>query len=440
MSRWPALIISLLLLSACAATDEPATPRPAPIQLTPTPAAVTPARPSPAEPTAPSPAPTAPSPAPTASPAAVPPTPARIPFDPEAVTLQFEPFASGLRALTFLTHAADGSGRLYAVQRSGLINVIEPDGLVQSQPFLDIRDRVSAGGERGLLGLAFHPEHARNGRFFVNYIDRSNNTVVSEFARAGDMSATGDSERVLLSLEQPFGNHNGGMIDFGPDGKLYISSGDGGGRGDPLGAGQDLSTLLGAILRIDVDTGEPYAIPADNPFVGQQTARAEIWASGLRNPWRFSFDRHDGSLFIADVGQSRWEEINVEPAGQGGHNYGWNVVEGPECFAADECATDGLRPPVAWYSLEGADCAVIGGYVYRGEQFPLLQGAYLMADHCSGTIRALDAETAKSGEPVSLNDLGNAGLRATSFGEDEAGELYLLGLEGDVLRITARPR
>jgi glucose/arabinose dehydrogenase len=431
VSRWLALSLTLLLAAACGPAEQPGTARPTPIQLRPTPTAH-----AGASPTVPL---GTPGQQPTSATPSTP-SPPPAPFEPEAVTLQFEPFAAGLGPLTYLTHAADGSGRLYAVQRPGLIDVIERDGSIHPQPFLDISDRVTAGRERGLLGLAFHPAYSANGRFFVNYIDDQGNTVVSEFARSGEATADAASERIVLYLEQPFGNHNGGMLDFGADGRLYVSSGDGGGSGDPLGAGQDLATLLGAILRIDVDAGEPYAIPADNPFVGQQAAQAEIWAWGLRNPWRFSFDRRDGTLFIADVGQNRWEEINVERPADGGHNYGWNIMEGPECFAAEDCDTSGLTPPVAWYSPEGRDCAIIGGYVYRGEQYPALQGAYLLADHCSGTVRALDAEAAKAGGLVSLHELGNAGLRVTSFGEDEAGELYLLGLGGEVLRITARSR
>jgi glucose/arabinose dehydrogenase len=415
-----------LALAGCAAVQQPTPAGPTPVQLTPTPLAATPVATPTAEPIDP--------------PTDVTPTPgtsAPAPFDPGAISLTFEPFAAGFGALTHVTHAADGSGRLYAVERAGRVHLIERDGTVLATPFLDITDRVSAGGERGLLGLAFHPEYADNGRLFVNYIDPANNTVVAEFARATEATADPASERQLLYLEQPFGNHNGGMVEFGPDGALYISSGDGGGGGDPLDAGQDLSTLLGAMLRIDVDSAEPYAIPADNPFVGQPDAAAEIWAWGLRNPWRFSFDALDGSLFIADVGQNRWEEINVEPAGAGGRNYGWNVMEGPECFGTAECDTTGLVMPVAWYSIAGDDCAVIGGYVYRGERYAALGGAYLLADHCSGVVRALDADAAKAGEPVELYDVGNAGLRVTTFGVDEAGDVYIAGLDGQILRLVA---
>jgi glucose/arabinose dehydrogenase len=424
------VVIVALLLAGCAAVQQPTPPGPTPIQLTPAPPT--------ADPT-PTPPPAETTPADTPAPPS-PPAPTPAPFDPGAATVTFEPFASGFGALTYLTHAGDGSGRLYAVERAGLIHVIEADGTVLPQPFLDIRDRVSAGGERGLLGLAFHPAYTDNGRFFVNYIDERDNTVVAEFARSTDTGADPATERQLIYLDQPFGNHNGGMVDFGPDGMLYVSSGDGGGGGDPLNAGQDLDTLLGTVLRIDVDAADPYAIPADNPFVGQPGALAEIWAWGLRNPWRFSFDRQDGALFIADVGQNRWEEINVEPAGAGGHNYGWNVMEGPECFRAADCDTSGLTMPVAWYSIAGDDCAVIGGYAYRGERFPALAGAYLLADHCSGTVRALDAQAAKAGEPVELHVLGAAPLRVTSFGEDEAGELYLLGLGGEIMRLVVQPR
>lgn len=428
----PRLIVAIvvLALAGCAAAEQPTPPRPTPVQLTPTPAAptATPAAPATDDPTvAPPTEPTTPSPAP--------PTP--VPFDPAALALTFEPFAAGFGALTHLAHVADGGGRLYAVERAGVVHIVEPDGSVLPQPFLDITDRVSAGGERGLLGLAFHPAYADNGRLFVNYIDAANNTVVAEFGRATETTADPASERLVLYLEQPFGNHNGGMVEFGPDGRLYVSSGDGGGGGDPLDAGQDTSTLLGSIVRIDVDAGEPYAIPADNPFVGQPDAAAEIWAWGLRNPWRFSFDALDGSLFIADVGQNRWEEINVEPAGAGGRNYGWNVMEGPECFGTRACDTTNLALPVAWYSIAGADCAVIGGYVYRGQRHAPLAGAYLLADHCSGVVRALDADAAKAGQPVELHDAGTVNLRVTTFGVDESGEMYIAGLEGQILRVVS---
>ena len=354
--------------------------------------------------------------------------------------LSFEPFAAGLGNLTFLTHAGDGTGLLYAVEQAGVVRVVERDGSVRPQPLLDISDRVSAGGERGLLGLAFHPDYAQNGRLFVHYTDADGNTAVSEFSRVAEAQADPASERRIFSLEQPFGNHNGGMLAFGPDGYLYISLGDGGGAGDPLGAGQNLATPLGKILRIDVDGEEPYAIPPDNPFVGQEGARAEIWAWGLRNPWRLGFDRASGALVIADVGQGQWEEINVQPAGAGGRNYGWNVMEGPECFADASCASSGLIPPAASYPLGGGQCAVVGGYTYRGSQYPALNGAYLFADHCSGLLWAFDLATALDGGQVIAPEVGSAGLRPSSFGEDEEGELYLVGHGGEILRITARPR
>ncbi len=427
MSRWVTPLLALTVAS-CTVFEDPGTPRPTGIQLTPTPA------------TSPTPAPATDRPAgspPATSPTSTPPpvTPAPT-FDPDAVSVGFETFVTGLEALTHLTHAGDGSGRLYAVERAGRIHVIEADGSVHGQPFLDITDRVTAGGERGLLGLAFHPDYADNGRLFVNYIDGRGHTVVAEFARATDTTADAGSERQMLYLEQPFGNHNGGMVEFGPDGRLYVSSGDGGGAGDPQRAGQDLSTLLGKLLRIDVNSGEPYALPADNPFVGRDGAQHEIWAWGLRNPWRFSFDPADGALFIADVGQNRWEEINAEPAGAGGRNYGWNVMEGPECFRAEDCDMSGLTPPVAWYSLDGPECAVIGGYVYRGAAIAGLHGAYLLADHCSGNVWALDADAAKTGQPVELRRLASVAIGPTSFGRDESGNLYLAGINGDILRLA----
>jgi glucose/arabinose dehydrogenase len=265
---------------------------------------------------------------------------------------------------------------------------------------------------------------------------------VSEFARLAEAQADPASERVLFSLEQPFANHNGGMVVFGPDGYLYISLGDGGAGSDPLGAGQDLGVPLGKILRVDVDAGgqEPYAIPPDNPFVDREGARPEIWAWGLRNPWRLSFDLATGALVIADVGQKRWEEINVQPAGGGGRNYGWSIMEGPECFGADSCDAAGLIMPVAWYPLGGGQCAAVGGYTYRGSQFPALTGAYLFADYCSGLVWALDLATALERGQAEAHEVASAGLRPSAFGEDEEGELYLVGHGGEILRISARPR
>lgn len=373
-----------------------------------------------------------------------PPTPPSSPpsatgqWPPPAIA--FERVADGFDNLTFLTHAGDGSGLIYVVEQRGVIHVGDSGGAMQPEPFLDISDRISAGGERGLLGLAFHPAYADDGRFFVNYTDRNGNTVVAEFQRAGPVGSPGDpaSERQLLHIEQPFANHNGGMIAFGSDGMLYIATGDGGSGGDPHNNGQDLSTLLGALLRIDVDGGEPYAIPADNPFLDAADARPEIWDYGLRNPWRFSFDHQTGDLFIGDVGQNVWEEIDAEPAGSGGFNYGWNIMEGPDCFRVADCDMSGLMMPVAWYETNRG-CAVTGGYVYRGQAIPALGGSYLYADYCSGDVWALEASAAVSATdvPVDVVEMGNAGINVTSFGEDEAGELYLVGAGGEVLRVVA---
>ncbi len=413
--RTAAALLTLCLLAACGAdqpTASPPRPSGTPAQ---TPFATPPA--SPAQPTA---------------------TPAGQ-AEPPAVA--FEPVLDGLENLTFLTHAGDGSGLVYLVEQRGMIRVATTDGQLREQPFLDITDRVGAGGERGLLGLAFHPDFADSRRLFVNYSTRNGANVVAEF-RAGDGSgepADPASEREMLRIDQPFPNHNGGMLAFGADGMLYISSGDGGGGGDPLDAGQGRTTLLGKILRIDVDSAQPYAAPPDNPYAdGADGARPEIWAHGLRNPWRFSFDRQTGDLFIADVGQDRWEEVNAEPAGEGGRNYGWNTMEGPDCFGQADCDRQGLVMPVAWYET-GADCAITGGYVYRGDAVQGLAGFYLYSDYCSGRVWALDAQAALTATqpPVETWSLGDAGVNVTGFGEDEAGELYLVSAAGEVLRAVA---
>jgi glucose/arabinose dehydrogenase len=351
----------------------------------------------------------------------------------------FEPLASGFGGLTLLANSGDGSDRIFIVEQVGRIHAADTDGNVAAEAFLDIRDRVVAGGERGLLGLAFHPGFAQNGRLFVNYTDAEGDNIIAEFVAPAGGAADPASERLVVRIEQPLANHNGGMLAFGSDGMLYISSGDGGGGGDPLEAGQDRTTLLGKILRIDVDGDEPYEIPADNPFAGGAGgALPEIWAYGLRNPWRVSFDRQTGDLWIADVGQNRWEEVNAEPAGEGGRNYGWNVMEGPECYGQAECDTTGLTMPVAWYPT-GATCAITGGYVYRGPSIPGLTGFYVYADYCSGDVWALDAAAALVATelPVEVHELGKAGIMVTGLGEDEAGDLYLVGAGGQVMRLIA---
>jgi glucose/arabinose dehydrogenase len=355
--------------------------------------------------------------------------------------LSIELLAQGLPALTFLANAGDGSGLLYAVGQGGDISAVSSDGDVQAEPFLDISERISAGGEQGLLGLAFHPDYESNGRFFVNYTDLRGDTVISEFARsdasAGMVLADAGSERILLTIDQPYANHNGGMIAFGPDGYLYIGMGDGGSGGDPLGNGQSPRALLGKMLRIDVDNGDPYGIPSDNPFANDAGTAPEIWDFGMRNPWRFSFDRETGDLFIGDVGQSAQEEIDAEPAGQGGRNYGWNIMEGDRCYGSSTCDQTGLTLPVFVNDRARGECAIVGGYVYRGEQFPELRGTYVFSDNCSPTLWTLDAATAIATGHADAFQVGTAGDATSSFGEDEAGELYVVTLRGEVYRLVA---
>ena len=359
-------------------------------------------------------------------------------FNPKAVRLQLRPVADGFASPLLVTNAGDGSGRLFVVQQVGRIQVVR-GGRVIEEPFLDIDALVVAGGEQGLLGLAFHPDFESNGRFFVNYTDRGGDTVIAEYRAApGSDRADPDSARVLLRINQPYSNHNGGDVVFGPDGYLYSGMGDGGSAGDPHGNGQRLDTLLGKMLRIDVDRGSPYGIPEDNPFVGRSGARPEIWAYGLRNPWRFSFDRETDDLWIGDVGQGDQEEIDVIRTGRrAGLNFGWNVMEGTECFSPPEgCEPKGMVRPVAVYPT-GIGCAVVGGHVYRGARFPALQGGYFFADFCAGDIFALDAARPSRREPVILLDTEHA---ISSFGENEEGELFVTDLRGgQVLQVTGEP-
>jgi glucose/arabinose dehydrogenase len=418
VGRGAALLIALLAMAAC--TSQQASPSVGSPSPQPSPSAVGSATPE------------ASSPSPDPEPSQTEPAPA----DPSSVELTLEPFADDLRSPLFLTHAGDGSGRVYVVEQAGRVIVLDADGDGR-QTYLDIDERIDSGGERGLLGLAFHPDFASNGRFFVNYTDLSGDTVVSEFQGDAE-SADAASERVLLTIDQPFPNHNGGDIAFGPDGYLYIGMGDGGSGGDPLGNGQSLRTLLGKMLRIDVDGSEPYDVPADNPFVDDAEALPEIWAYGLRNPWRFSFDRATGDAFIGDVGQGSWEEIDHEPAGEGGRNYGWNVMEGPECFGRSDCDQEGLVLPVTAYGRDEGS-TVSGGYVYRGAAQPALAGIYLFADFGSGRIWGFAAADARSGS-VEVTELLQTDLSVASFGEDEAGELYAVDLGGAVYRAIGAAR
>jgi glucose/arabinose dehydrogenase len=345
---------------------------------------------------------------------------------------------AGLERPLYVTHAGDGSGRLFVVEQPGRIRIVR-EGKLEKTPFLDIVDRVRSTGEQGLLGLAFHPAYARNGRYFVNYVRTSNgDTVIAEFRVSDDPDRSQPQERVLLTVPQPYSNHKGGMVEFGPDGFLYLALGDGGAGGDPCNRAQNRDELLGKILRIDVDRGEPYAIPPDNPFA-KGGGRPEIFAYGLRNPWRFSFDRKTGLLWAADVGQDEWEEIDlVQLAG----NYGWRIMEGAHCFHPRFlCERDGLAPPLSEYGHKRGRCSITGGYVYRGTKIPPLAGAYLYGDYCSGEMFVLRREQAgPSGEPTVLL---TTGLRIASFGQDEAGEVYVVGHGGSVhrlVRVVSPPR
>ena len=335
--------------------------------------------------------------------------------------IRLVPAASGIVAPTDVQNAGDGSGRLFIVQQDGTIRILR-GGALLSQPFLDIRSRTRAGGERGLLGLAFPPGFADTQRFYVNYTDLAGDTVIAMY-RVSTNPDVADSARetVLLNIKQPFANHNGGQVSFGPDGYLYIGMGDGGSAGDPMNHAQNRASLLGKLLRIDVEK-EPgrILIPPDNPFVDTTGVRPEIWAYGLRNPWRFSFDRANGDLLIADVGQGTWEEINYTPASsRGGENYGWSAMEGLVCYRAG-CSMQGLTMPVAVYGHQNGDCSVTGGFMYRGNMSPGLRGTYLLADYCTGRIRALRREGSQWVSAVVLSPGG----QITTFGEDEAGEMY----------------
>ncbi len=410
-----------LALSACAPASTP-DPGPPPVS--------TPTRP--------------PSQAPSISPPTETPIPSATPsptFTPQPATTFPNPddyawveVLSGLQRPVDLQNAGDGSGRLFIIEKVGRIRIFA-GGQLLATPFLDLTDRVgSSANEQGLLGLAFHPRYPENGRFFVNYTDLDGNTVIARFnvTAADPDQANPNSETVLLRVQQPYPNHNGGGLTFGPDGYLYLGLGDGGSAGDPFGYAQVTDSYLGKILRLDVDNGDPYAIPPDNPFAAGG-GFPEIWAYGLRNPWRFSFDPLTDDLYIADVGQNKWEEINYLPAGSTGRlNFGWNIYEGLHHYQGEPQMNFPYIDPVAEYSHQ-VGCSVTGGYVYRGAM-PAWQGIYFYADYCSGRVWGLLNVEGQWQAQV----LFETGVPVTSFGVDESGEIYLVGDTGQILRLAER--
>lgn len=415
------------IVAFLAACGSPVTTSAPPMTTTEAPTATPPAQP----------APPTPPPTPTASPATS--------FDPGGVALELEVLAGRLSEPVDVAVPPEDDGRWYVVEQAGRIRVVDEDGL-RTRPFVDLRDRVSAGGERGLLGLAFHPDYPDDPRIFVDYTDLSDDTVVSEFLVADTDALVIDegTERILLHIDQPYPNHNGGAVAFGPDGMLYVAMGDGGSGGDPHDHGRRLDSLLAKILRIDVDgpvTGDlPYGIPADNPYLGREGAAGETWHTGLRNPWRMRFDQATGDLWIGDVGQGAWEEIDLAPAGVGGLDFGWNIMEGTHCYEpAESCNREGLTLPVAEYD-HGGGCAVIGGVVVRDPDQPLIDGAYLFSDSCSGNLWLLDAAAARNG-PVEPALIESTGRSISAISLDADGSVVATDRRrGELVRITATAR
>ena len=391
----------------------------------------------------------APTPDPTPDPpaATLPSTP-RSPAEPvllapQDIDLSLEQIATGLEKPLFLTHAGDSSGRLFIVEQPGRIHIWQ-DGALRPEPFLDIRDRVNdRANERGLLGLAFPPDYVKSLQFYVNYSAAAGQTRISRFTVSPTNldEAWPDSEEIILEIPQPASNHNGGMIAFGTDGMLWIGMGDGGGSHDRYGTGQNPHTLLAKMLRIDVLAEGPgtYTVPADNPWINDlwqgQTMLPEVWAVGLRNPWRFSFDRQTGDLWIADVGQDKYEEVSFVPAPlTGGLNFGWPIREGKHCLYGADCQSEGLWAPVADFLQERGICSITGGYVYRGHRYPAAAGGYVAGDYCNGEIWMI-VPPGVGGQEWEVVLLLDTEHNISSFGEDEDGELYLVAQEGQVYRI-----
>jgi glucose/arabinose dehydrogenase len=415
--KWRIVILfALLFLAACNGQDTPPPSTQAPATATsalPSPT-VMPGTSSPTEDPA--------TPSPSEPPATQTPSTTTFP-DPSAYDWQIA--VSGLERPVDLQ--TDGSGRLFVIEKVGRIRIVQ-DGQLLPQPFLDISDRVgSNGNEQGLLGLAFHPQYSQNGRFFVNYTDKNGDTVIARFQASGDPNAADPGSEVkLLGVDQPYANHNGGVLAFGPDGYLYAGLGDGGSQGDPQGNAQKTNSLLGKILRIDVNSGDTYSVPPDNPFGN------EVWAYGLRNPWRLSFDKANGDLYIGDVGQNTWEEIDYLTAGSpGGTNFGWNQREGAHDYNGS--ASPDFTEPVAEYSHQEGGCSVTGGYVYRGSM-PEWNGIYLYGDYCTGIIWGL-FHNESGWQKQKLFDVD---YTITSFGQDQSGEIYLVSDGGSVYKLVKK--
>jgi len=361
------------------------------------------------------------------------------------VSLGLAPIASGLTSPLWVISPPGDTTRVFIVEQSGIIRVARHDTLLTT-PFLDISSLVQFSGERGLLSLAFHPAYAQNGQFFVDYTDQNGTITIARYlVSSGDPNvADPTSGTVLLGIPHAtYSNHNGGLVMFGPDGFLYIGTGDGGGGGDPFLNGQDSTKLLAKILRIDVNGGPPYGIPISNPFVGRPPAAPEVWAYGVRNPWRFAFDRTTGDLYIADVGQDSWEEIDYAPGNPGGRNYGWSVMEATHCFNPPTgCSSTGLTLPVYEYAHVGSPdsvgCSITGGFVYRGTRLTGFAGRYFFGDYCNGWIRSFKIVGGVVTDVQNhTSDLGvQTGL--TSFGQDARGELYITLSTGQVYRIVPK--
>jgi glucose/arabinose dehydrogenase len=350
-----------------------------------------------------------------------------------ATTMRLEQIGDRFESPVYVT-APPGDSRLFVVEQAGRIRILR-NGRVVGQPFLDISSRVRSGGEQGLLSMAFHPDYRTNGWFYVNFTDRNGDTHIERFKVSSNPDVADLASMLLvLKIDQPYSNHNGGLVMFGPDGMLYIGMGDGGSGGDPKGNGQNRRALLGKMLRINVSSAEPYTIPVGNPFANGQGGAPEVWATGMRNPWRFSFDRATGLLYIGDVGQNREEEIDVAPATRAGINYGWNIMEGGSCYRSPGCSQNGLQAPALSYQQQDGGCSVLGGYVYRGRRIPEIVGHYFYSDYCGGWLRSFQYQNGAATDRRSWT-IPNIGI-VVSFGEDCVGEMYIVAENGRIFRFA----